>query len=151
MGEILLVDEVDAFFGEDIHGKTCCPCVTLESKAVASPFLKIWVHRAEEMDATDSALVLFLTGDEKHARAHTNTHSHAFARTHTHIHDVTRHVTCTTHPIHMHGSFMTRLDSGHGTGSGNQPRGLVEAKTWSSKRRVEGDEEGHRVELELER
>ena len=125
--EILLVDGVDAFFGEGFHNRTYCPCVTLESKAVASPFLKIWAHRAEEMDATDSALVLL------HWRRMTRIY------TNTHIHDVTRHVTCTTHPIHMHDSHMTRLDSGKGTGSGNQPRGLVEAKSWSSKRRVEGE------------
>ena len=62
--EILLVDGVDAFFGEGFHNRTYCPCVTLESKAVESPFLKIWAHRAEEMDATDSELVLLLIGEE---------------------------------------------------------------------------------------
>ena len=50
--EILLVDEVDVFFGEDFHGKLFCPCLLLESKEVASLFLENRAHRAEAVDWT---------------------------------------------------------------------------------------------------
>jgi len=45
--EILLVDEVDVFFGEDFHGQTYNLVALLESEEVRSLLVKIWEHRAE--------------------------------------------------------------------------------------------------------
>ena len=65
--EILLVDEVDVFFGEDIHGKTCLPLVLFASEEATSLFLEIWAHRAEEIDTT--ALFGHIQQTEEHSRS----------------------------------------------------------------------------------
>ena len=39
-------------FGEDVHGRTYLPFVRFEAEETTFLFLKIWVHRAVEMDAT---------------------------------------------------------------------------------------------------
>ena len=46
------MDEVDVFSGEDFHGKTYLPFVRFVQEETTFLFLKIWVHRAVEMDAT---------------------------------------------------------------------------------------------------